>query len=110
MNWHKKCDLKQARLRGASPYLNQKQIKSESIVDALEALMRPGDRVVIEGDNQKQATFLAQALTKVNSDIVNDVTMIVPSHTRHLFCCGRSGRSGWKFIYGLQHGRHTDFG
>ncbi len=101
MNWHKKCDLKQARLRGASPYLNQKQIKSESIVDALEALMRPGDRVVIEGDNQKQATFLALALTKVNSDIVNDVTMIVPSISRdeHLDVFDKGIASEINFAY-----------
>jgi hypothetical protein len=32
----------------------------------LEAIMEPGDRVTIEGDNQKQADFLASALAKVD--------------------------------------------
>jgi malonate decarboxylase alpha subunit len=30
--------------------------------ELLEALIEPGDRVVIEGDNQKQADFLAERL------------------------------------------------
>ena len=32
--------------------------------ELLEAIIEPGDRVVIEGDNQKQADFLAAALAK----------------------------------------------
>jgi hypothetical protein len=32
----------------------------------LEAIIEPGDRVTIEGDNQKQADFLASALAKVD--------------------------------------------
>jgi Malonate decarboxylase, alpha subunit, transporter len=30
----------------------------------LEAVIRPGDRICLEGDNQKQADFLAACLAK----------------------------------------------
>jgi hypothetical protein len=36
---------------------------AERATQLLEAIIEPGDRVVIEGDNQKQADFLARKLT-----------------------------------------------
>ncbi|NLV98502.1 MAG: malonate decarboxylase subunit alpha [Synergistaceae bacterium] len=111
MNWHSKRDMKRARLESASPYINHKLIETESIAEALEALMRPGDRVVIEGDNQKQATFLAKALTKLNPDKVHDVTMIVPSISRaeHLDVFDKGIASEINFAYaGVQSVRLAD--
>jgi malonate decarboxylase alpha subunit len=37
----------------------------------LEAIIEPGDRVAIEGDNQKQADFLASALASVGVPMWN---------------------------------------
>ena len=37
---------------------------AEAATQLLEAIIEPGDRVAIEGDNQKQADFLAAALAK----------------------------------------------
>jgi malonate decarboxylase alpha subunit len=48
----------------------------------LEAIIEPGDRVVIEGDNQKQADFLAAALAKADPARLRDLHMVqsvVPS-------------------------------
>jgi malonate decarboxylase alpha subunit len=42
----------------------------------LEAIIEPGDRVTIEGDNQKQADFLASALAKVDPARVHDLHMV----------------------------------
>src|ERR1700731_4311938 len=42
----------------------------------LEAIIEPGDRVMIEGDNQKQADFLASALAKVDPARVHDLLMV----------------------------------
>src|SRR6202790_5921692 len=42
----------------------------------LEAIIEPGDRVTIEGDNQKQAYFLASALAKVDPARVHDLHMV----------------------------------
>src|SRR5712671_1925466 len=42
----------------------------------LEAIIEPGDRVALEGDNQKQADFLASALAKVDPARVHDLHMV----------------------------------
>src|SRR6266576_2546809 len=42
----------------------------------LEAIIEPGDRVTIEGDNQQQADFLASALAKVDPAQVHDLHMV----------------------------------
>jgi malonate decarboxylase alpha subunit len=42
----------------------------------LEAIIEPGERVVIEGDNQKQADFLAAALAKVDPVRVHDLHIV----------------------------------
>ena len=42
----------------------------------LEAIIEPGDRVTIEGDNQKQADFLSLALAKVDPARVHDLHMV----------------------------------
>ena len=48
---------------GAS--LRDKVVSADLAVQLLEAVLEPGDRVCLEGNNQKQADFLAQALTRV---------------------------------------------
>ena len=50
--------------------------------ELLEAIIEPGDRVVIEGDNQKQADFLAAALANAGPARLHDLHMVqsvVPS-------------------------------
>src|SRR5580692_5783326 len=42
----------------------------------LEAIIEPGDRVTIEGDNQKQADFLAEALVKADPARLHDLHMV----------------------------------
>src|SRR5205807_6249185 len=42
----------------------------------LEAIIEPGDRVTLEGDNQKQADFLASALAKMDPARVHDLHMV----------------------------------
>src|SRR5258708_9474933 len=42
----------------------------------LEAIIQPGDRVTIEGANQKQADFLASTLAKVVPPRVHDLHMV----------------------------------
>jgi malonate decarboxylase alpha subunit len=48
----------------------------ERITELLEAVIEPGDRVAIEGDNQKQADFLAAALAKANPERLHDLHMV----------------------------------
>jgi malonate decarboxylase alpha subunit len=37
----------------------------------LEALLEPGDRVILEGDNQKQADFLSSSLAAADPERVH---------------------------------------
>ena len=59
---------------------------------SLEAIIEPGDRVTIEGDNQKQADFLSQALAKVDPARVHDLHMVTHCCRPYLSPQGR-GRS-----------------
>ena len=59
---------------GAS--LRDKVVTANKVVQLLEAVIEPGDRVCLEGNNQKQADFLAQALTKVGPTKVNKLHML----------------------------------
>src|ERR1700734_3498536 len=61
-----------AALRGTSG----KVCPADRVTQLLEAIIEPGDRVTIEGDNQKQADFLASALAKVDPTRVHGLHMV----------------------------------
>ncbi|WP_204348112.1 malonate decarboxylase subunit alpha, partial [Stenotrophomonas maltophilia] len=48
-------------------------------IKVLETLITPGDKVVLEGNNQKQADFLSRSLAQTNPDFLHDLHMIMPS-------------------------------
>ena len=52
-SWTTLRDEKARRMAIISPWLADGVLPRERIVDALETLIRPGDRVALEGDNQK---------------------------------------------------------
>lgn len=56
--------------------LHDKVVSAGLAVQLLEAVIEPGDRVCLEGNNQKQADFLAQALTRVDPARVNRLHML----------------------------------
>jgi len=56
--------------------LRDKVVSADLAVQLLEAVITPGDRVCLEGNNQKQADFLAQALTRVDPAKVNKLHML----------------------------------
>ena len=41
------------------PWMEGPLLPKAKIIEALEALIVSGDRIVLEGDNQKQADFLS---------------------------------------------------
>ncbi|NLB72912.1 MAG: malonate decarboxylase subunit alpha, partial [Firmicutes bacterium] len=45
-------------------------------VSLLEAVIQSGDRVALEGNNQKQADFLADCLCNVDAKRVNNLHMV----------------------------------
>jgi malonate decarboxylase alpha subunit len=48
----------------------------------LEAVIRPGDRVALEGDNQKQADFLSRTLADCDPERLNGLHMLLASVSR----------------------------
>ena len=56
-----------ARAASAAPYVKEgKIVDAKDAVALLEAVIKPGDKVNIEGNNQKQADFLAKTLCQVD--------------------------------------------
>lgn len=70
---------KQQRLDRVAALADGKVLPTASIVAALEQLLAPGDRVVLEGNNQKQADFLSRSLAQVDPARLHDLHMIMPS-------------------------------
>ena len=61
-----------ARISGTG----EKLCLADRTTELLEAIIEPGDRVAIEGDNQKQADFLAAALAKADPACLHDLHMV----------------------------------
>ena len=81
-SWTTLRDEKARRLAAVSQWLEDGILPQERIVDALQALIHPGDRVALEGDNQKQADFLSRSLARVDPDIVNGIHLLISSISR----------------------------
>lgn len=77
--WDIKRTLKQQRIKSVDSITEGKVIPTENIVEVMEKIIQSGDRVILEGNNQKQADFLARSLEKVNPETVNNLHMIMPS-------------------------------
>ncbi|ANQ21225.1 malonate decarboxylase subunit alpha [Vibrio natriegens] len=77
--WDIKRTLKQQRIKSVHSITEGKVIPTENIVEVMEKIIQSGDRVILEGNNQKQADFLARSLEKVNPETVNNLHMIMPS-------------------------------
>ncbi len=101
--WTRQRGNRAARLARASALagVRAKTVEAGAIVALLEALIEPGDRVCLEGDNQKQADFLARALTQVAPARVHDLHMVqsVLSLPEHLdvFELGIASRLDFSF-------------
>ena len=58
-----------------------KVVQPQEAAKLLLSVIRPGDRVVIEGDNQKQAAFLARTLAHLPPSKIYDLHMLMSSVT-----------------------------
>jgi len=80
--WSRRRAEKARRLDQVRNLADGVVLPSDKIVAALEALIAPGDRVVLEGNNQKQADFLSRSLAKADPGRLHDLHMIMPSVSR----------------------------
>jgi malonate decarboxylase alpha subunit len=74
--WNSAQRLRDEKLRGGATYAQGKRVAKTDATALLEAVIRPGDRVCLEGDNQKQADLLASALAAVDKGKVHDLHMV----------------------------------
>jgi malonate decarboxylase alpha subunit len=75
-NWNSKREGRDARVQAASRLATGKLVAASDLTAFLEAVLHPGDRVCLEGDNQKQADVLARALAGVDPARVHDLHMV----------------------------------
>jgi malonate decarboxylase alpha subunit len=80
-NWSTRREAKRARMRNIEPWMTDKVLPTGRIVQALEELLVPGDKVVVESV-QKQADFLSRSLAKVDPGKVHDLHIIMSNIAR----------------------------
>ena len=75
-DWNSKQAARAARIEAGSRFATGKLVAPADLTSFLEAILNPGDRVCLEGDNQKQADVLARALAAVDPAQVHDLHMV----------------------------------
>jgi malonate decarboxylase alpha subunit len=80
--WTTRRDEKNRRMQLVSSWMNGPVLPQKYLVPALESLIAPGDRIVLEGDNQKQADFLSRSLVKADPKKLHDLHLIISSISR----------------------------
>lgn len=68
-------DSYHSRLQAAAPLARGKFVAKSDALALLQAVIRSGDRVCIEGDNQKQADFFARELIRLDPAEVHHLHM-----------------------------------
>ena len=78
--WSQQAQSRSRRLARAAAALGHglrgKQVAPDNTTKLLTAILEPGDRVCLEGNNQKQADFLARALALLDPARVHDLHMV----------------------------------
>ncbi|UXN06192.1 malonate decarboxylase subunit alpha [Bartonella sp. HY761] len=75
-NWNCQKQALEQRIASGSAFAKGKIVERTNIEKLLAAVIRSGDRVCLEGDNQKQADILAKALAAQDADQLNNLHMV----------------------------------
>src|SRR5258708_19240824 len=81
-SWTTRRDEKRRRMQLVQPWIQGPILPKAKIIEALETLIVSGDRIVLEGDNQKQADFLSRSLVQVDAKRLHDLHLIISSISR----------------------------
>jgi malonate decarboxylase alpha subunit len=84
-DWNTLATRRQARLQRATDAGLGHLVPHAEVPRLLHTVLEPGDRVCLEGNNQKQADFLAECLAQLDPAQVHDLHMVqsvlsLPSH------------------------------
>jgi len=85
LDWNTLADRRQARLQRAADAGLGRLLPHAEVPRLLHTVLEPGDRVCLEGNNQKQADFLAECLAQLDPAQVHGLHMVqsvlsLPSH------------------------------
>jgi malonate decarboxylase alpha subunit len=75
-NWSAQRTSLTERLSDGGQYASGKTVEAADLSNFLQAVIRPGDRICLEGDSQKQADVLAAALANVDPAKIHDLHMV----------------------------------
>jgi len=75
-DWNTEAKNREARVTRASPLANGKIVAASDATALLEAAIECGDRVCLEGNNQKQADFLGKVLSGLDPARINNLHMV----------------------------------
>jgi malonate decarboxylase alpha subunit len=75
-DWRSEQRARDERLAAGSKFAAGKMVPPNDTTALLEAVIRRGDRVCLEGDNQKQADFLAACLVKADPKVLHDLHVV----------------------------------
>ena len=81
-SWTTRRDEKRKRIDSVRPWMQGPILPPEKITNALQLLLKSGDRIVLEGDNQKQADFLSRSLVQVDPQKLHNLHLIISSISR----------------------------
>jgi malonate decarboxylase alpha subunit len=81
-SWTSLRDSKASRIADLGSLASGKLINQRDIVEALQSLIHSGDRVALEGDNQKQADFLSRSLVQVDPGKLHDIHLLISTISR----------------------------
>ncbi len=100
-DWDTLRQSRARRLERAASLGFGREIPVDRIIDLLEAVIQPGDRVCLEGNNQKQADFLSESLADCSPGRIHHLSMVqsvlaLPSHV-DLFERGLANRLDFSF-------------
>lgn len=74
--WQAQRKSRDERLAAGGAFAKGKLVSPGDTTALLEAVIRPGDRVCLEGDNQKQADFLAACLSRADPGRLHDLHIV----------------------------------
>jgi malonate decarboxylase alpha subunit len=75
-DWQSERRARDERLGAGSKFAAGKMVPPKDATALLEAVIRPGDRICLEGDNQKQADFLAARLAAADPKRLHDLHVV----------------------------------
>ena len=74
--WNIQNEERWRRIAAGSSFAQGKAVDVNRLVEFLSVVIQPGDRVCLEGNNQKQADLLAGALGDADPQILHDLHMV----------------------------------